>query len=101
MVAKKDNKLVIWPEYFDQTLTRARGRRVPKNLATASPNVETIHKAAKSLGYKSVLERDKKYPRFWWKKEGGRVLVSSKGIAKSRIILNIAKRMKKLSSKKE
>ena len=101
MVAKKDNKLVIWPEYFDQTLTRAGGRRVPKKLATASPNPETIHKAAKSLGYKPVLEHDKKYPRKGWYKDGGRILVSSKGIPKSKIILNIAKRMKKGSDKKE
>ena len=101
MVAKKDNKLVIWPEYFDQSLTRAGGRRVPKNLATASPTVEAVHKAAKSLGYKPELEHDKKYPRIWWKKEAGRVLVNSKGISKSKIILNIAKRMKKLSSKND
>jgi signal recognition particle subunit SRP19 len=101
MVAKKDNKLAIWPEYFDHTLTRTGGRRVPKNLATASPNVESIHKAAKSLGYKPVMEREKKYPRKGWQKDGGRVLVNSKGLPKSKIILNIAKRMKKGSAKKE
>jgi signal recognition particle subunit SRP19 len=99
MVAKKDNKMIIWPEYFDQTLTRTGGRRVPKKLATASPSIEVIQKAAKSLGYKPVLERDKKYPKKWWRKEGGRILINSKGISKTKILMNIAKRMKKLSSK--
>jgi signal recognition particle subunit SRP19 len=101
MAAKENDKLVIWPEYFDQSLTRAGGRRVPKKLATASPSIDTIQKAAKSLGYKPVLERDKKYPRNWWKKEGGRVLITTKGISKTKIIMNIAKRMKKLSNKKD
>lgn len=99
MVSKKDKKLVIWPEYFDSNLTRASGRRVPKKLAFAAPNIDSILKAAKSLGYKPVLERDKRYPRRWWRKECGRILISPKGVAKTKILINIAKRMKKLSIK--
>ena len=98
MVSKKDNKLVVWPEYFDSNLTRAFGRRVPKKLAIPAPNIESILKAAKSLGYKPILEREKRYPRRWWRKDGGRILVNRKGGSKTKILINIAKRMKKLSS---
>ena len=99
MVSKKENKLVIWPEYFNSNLSRAVGRRIPKNLAVPSPQLETILRAAKSLGLKPTLEKDKLYPKRWWHKEGGRILVSPKGLSKSKVLINIAKRMKKIDNK--
>jgi signal recognition particle subunit SRP19 len=101
MVTKKENKLVIWPEYFDSNLTRASGRRIPKKLAFPAPKIESILKAAKSLGYKPVLEREKRYPKRWWRKDAGRILVSPKGVSKTKMLTNIAKRMKKLSTKND
>ena len=99
MVTKKESKLVIWTEYFHSNLTRASGRRIPKKLAVPTPKIEVIAKAAKSLGLKPIIEKDKSYPRRWWYKTPGRILVTRKGLPKSKVLINIAKRMKKLGSK--
>lgn len=76
MPLKKEKFIVIYPEYFMSKNTRAEGRRVSKRLARASITVEDIEKAAKTLGLKPIVEKDKSYPRFWYKKRG-RVLVDS------------------------
>jgi len=76
MPQKKEKFTVIYPEYFMLKNTKAEGRRVPKKLARSSVTVEDIEKAVKSLGMNPVVEKDKSYPRFWYKNRG-RVLVNS------------------------
>ena len=93
LVSKGDNKIVLWPEYFDSTLTKNSGRRVPKKLASTSPTVEDIVKAAKRLKLSPKIERSKSYPSRWWK-QNGRVLVSSSE-PKTKIIRRVALVMKK------
>jgi signal recognition particle subunit SRP19 len=93
LVSKGDNKIVLWPEYFDNSLTKNLGRRVPKKLASSSPTVEDIAKAAKRLKLKPKIERSKSYPSRWWK-PSGRVLVSSSE-PKTKIIRRVALVMKK------
>ena len=65
---------VIWPAYFDATLSRREGRRIPRSLAVEEPTVDEIATAVQQVGYDAVVERDVAYPRRHW--EGsGRVLV--------------------------
>jgi signal recognition particle subunit SRP19 len=97
LVAKGDNKLVIWPEYFDSSLSKSSGRRVSRKLAFSSPNIEEIAKAAKKLKLNPKLERNKTYPGRWWRKSG-RVLVSARD-KKTKIIKRIAVVIKKSKSK--
>lgn len=92
MPADRD-KIVLWPTYFDADCTRRKGRKVPKKMAVKSPNVEDIASAAKSLGLRVEVEKDKSYPTFWWKKEG-RVLIEKKS-SKSKLIREIAEKMSK------
>ena len=47
---RKQNKVFLWPVYFDANKTRMEGRRVPKKLATPSPNLDEIQKAVKRMG---------------------------------------------------
>ena len=54
---------VIWPAYIDSELSRAEGRRVPKDLAVEEPTVEEIAKAVQQIGYDAIVERDKAYSR--------------------------------------
>jgi len=93
LVLKGDNKIVLWPEYFDNSLTKNSGRRVPKKLASTSPTVEDIAKAAKKLKMTPKIERSKSYPSRWWK-QSGRVLVRSSD-PKTKIIRRVALVMKK------
>lgn len=91
MVSRNEDKYVIWPVYFDKSVTRAEGRKVAKKLAIDKPSIENISKAAKSLGFNPVLEKESAYPSKHWKKEG-RILVDKKE-AKSKILVQIARRI--------
>ena len=64
---------VIWPAALDAECTRREGRRVPLSLAVPEPTVDEIAKAVQQVGYDSVIEREKTYPREY--EPRGRVLV--------------------------
>ncbi|UCG68994.1 MAG: signal recognition particle subunit SRP19/SEC65 family protein [Thermoplasmata archaeon] len=89
MPKKKEKFIVLYPEYFTSKYSRSEGRRIPKKMAKSSPTVEDIEKAAKSLGLNPVVEKDKSYPRFWYKKRG-RVLVEKK-MSKTELLKKIGK----------
>ena len=91
MVSRGEDKYVVWPTYFDKSVSRLSGRKVPKKNAVDKPNIESISKAAKSLGLNPVLEKDMSYPSKHWKKEG-RVLVDKKD-SKSKLLRQIANRL--------
>jgi signal recognition particle subunit SRP19 len=93
MVSKEDDKLVLWPEYFDKSLTKNKGRRVPIKLAIKNPTVEEIAKAAKRLKLNPKIESGRAYPGRWWRKSG-RVLVKTKA-HKTKIIRQVAIVIKK------
>ena len=93
LVTKKDNRIILWPEYFDGALPKNRGRRVPKKLAIHSPTLEEIAKAAKRLKLNPKIEKHKAYPRHWWR-HSGRVLVQAK-TRKTKIIRQVAIVIKK------
>jgi signal recognition particle subunit SRP19 len=67
---------VIYPAYLDRELTRSEGRRVPKDLAVAEPELDEIAKSVQQVGYDAVIERDKTYSREPWRTRG-RVLVKN------------------------
>ena len=69
----------IWPAFLDAELSRSEGRRVARDLAVPDPTVEEIAQAVQQVGYDSVVERDKQYPREW--EARGRVLVKDAGDA--------------------
>jgi signal recognition particle subunit SRP19 len=91
--AKDSNKILLWPEYFDKSLPKSSGRRVPLKFATNNPTVEEIARAAKRLKLLPKIELNKAYPSQWWRKTG-RVIVSAK-VRKTKIIRQIAIIMKK------
>jgi signal recognition particle subunit SRP19 len=92
MVSRDEDKYVIWPVYFDKTVSRLGGRKVSKKHAVEKPSIENISKAAKSLGLHTVLEKDAMHPSRHWKKEG-RILVDKKE-SKSKLLVQIANRLK-------
>lgn len=93
MVSKEDNKIVLWPEYFDKSLTKNQGRRVPLKLALNNPTTDEIAKAAKRLKLNPKVESNKAYPGRWWRKSG-RVLVRGR-FQKTKIIRQVAIVIKK------
>tara|TARA_A100001037_G_scaffold240057_2_gene219842 strand:+ start:3742 stop:4035 length:294 start_codon:yes stop_codon:yes gene_type:complete len=81
---------LIYPAYLDSQKTRARGRRVPENLAVESPTVEEIELALKKIGYSSEIEQEKSYSRQPWVMTGRVRVKNSSDSAKNDIIQAVA-----------
>ena len=87
--------IIFWPIYFDAKKTRAEGRRVPKKFAIEKLDKNLLIKAAKQLGYNVQFEGGYKYPKSWWN-ESGRILIDTKGKKKSKVMIELAKEIKKI-----
>ena len=90
--------VIFWPQYFDAKRTRAEGRRVAKKNAIEKVTPNELVKAARQLGYNAQYEKHYKYPRTWWD-DPGRVAIDIKGKKKSKVILELARELKKIHSK--
>ena len=93
---RKQDKIIIWPTYFDSTKTRTDGRRVQKSLAVPSPKISEIKEAADKLGLECELVQDVGYPKTPWLKTG--MLLVKKSAPKDQIIKKIAKHLLKIRS---
>lgn len=89
---RKQNKIVLWPAYFDSTKTRLERRKVPRSLATPSPKLEEIQKAVKMLGLRYETVRDAVHPNAPGQKTG--LLIIPKDGSKTEIIRKVAKKLK-------
>lgn len=87
MIKKKG--YIIWPIYFDASISRSMCRRVPLKLAVKNPSPEQIMAAAKSLGW-SVEVEPGSHPALWWRKTGKLIVKPSEPIGKNKAILRIA-----------
>lgn len=91
--------IIFWPQYLDAKKTRSEGRRVPSKFAIEKVGAKDLLMAAQKLGYNAQLESNYKYPKSWWD-EPGRVAIETKGKKKSKVLLEIAKEIKKQQIKK-
>ncbi len=89
--------LIFWPQYFDLKRSRSDGRRLSKKLAIDKITTKDIAKAARRLGYKAEIEGSFRYPRTWYD-EPGRVLIDTKGKKKSKVLLEVAKEIRKMKA---
>ncbi len=85
--------VIIYPAYFNIHYSRKKGRRVPRNLAFEA-KLDTIVHALNSLNYEFEVEKEKRYPKFWWK-EKGRIIVHTEE-PKNEVIKKIARKVKNL-----
>jgi signal recognition particle subunit SRP19 len=92
MVSKGENKYIVYPIYFEKSVSKFSGRKVSLKNAVEKPSFEDIAKAAKSLGLNPVLEKEVAHPSHPWRKEG-RILVDKKN-SKSKILASISKFLK-------
>ena len=86
---REDDKYIIYPLYFDSSISRKSGRRVPIKLSVEKPSISNISIAAKNLGFQPILEKDCSHPKRSWKNEG-RILIVKED-SKQSMILQIAK----------
>ncbi len=89
MTYDPDVAITLWPEYFDINLTRAQGRRLPKNLCVANPNLDFIAKGAMILDLEYEILEDMSYPKFPRAKHGC-VRVERGNLSKTELLPKIA-----------
>ncbi len=88
---RQQDKVIVWPVYFDSTKTRKSGRRIPKNLAVPSPNILEIKEAAKKLGIDCDFVADLAHSKTPWLKTG--MLLMKKSKSKEETLRNIARQI--------
>jgi len=88
---RKQNKIVLWPAYFDSTKTRLQGRRIPKGLAVTSPRLDELQKAAERCGLQTEVFSDVKHPHAPWQKTG--LIFVPKSASKMQMIRRVAKEL--------
>jgi signal recognition particle subunit SRP19 len=93
---RKQDKIIIWPAYFDSSRSRIDGRRVAKSVSIASPKIAEIKEAAEKLGLSCELVPDVGYPKMPWVKPG--MLLVEKKRPKSQTITMIGKQLLKIRS---
>lgn len=93
---RRQDRVVVWPIYFDSTKTRKYGRRIPKSLAVPSPKISEIAQAAEKSKLKFELVSDAKYPKTPGLNTG--MLFVKKNKAKSSIIKDIGRRLLRIQT---
>jgi len=88
---RKQDRVVLWPVYFDSTKTRSEGRRVSKRLASPTPKLSEVGNAADSLGLEPKLYLDASYPFNPNAKTG--YITTLKRDSKTKIIREIAQKI--------
>jgi signal recognition particle subunit SRP19 len=90
---RKQDKIFLWPVYFDANKTRTDGRRVPKKLAVSAPKLEELQRAAKKLGLQPEVVPDAAHPSSPWRKTG--LLAVPKNEPKNETLKKIAENLSK------
>ena len=93
---RKQDKIILWPAYFDSARSRKEARRVRKNLAVPSPKISEVKDAADSLRLGCELVSDVAFPQVPWLK-CGMILVEKKH-SKQQVLMMIAAQLLKTRS---
>ena len=95
---RQDNRLRIYPEYFDAGLTRAQGRRVSSKQALENPTLGELRISAQKLNYSVEYDKGMAYSRQWDKPKGMLYITTSnpdkKVIPKTQLLRDLSKTVK-------
>jgi|YelNatPaOPRAMG01_1025707.scaffolds.fasta_scaffold01377_22 signal recognition particle subunit SRP19 len=95
---KLPGKAIVWLIYFDASVTRRLGRRVPRKLAIEAPTLEELVEACKRLNLSFQVRESARYPRMWWGRRG--YVIVDKPKSKGRLLEALALELKRLRSEK-
>lgn len=93
---RKKGEYIVWPVYFDASLPRRLGRKVPLNEAIRNPTINDILKACKELELECEVNEEAKYPRAWYLHRGY-VRIKFSG-SKSKLLHILAKKINQIRS---
>ena len=84
--------VVIWLDYFNKTLSKKMGRRVPRDKSIFDPSLKELVDAAKAAGFQPTETNDQvRFPRRPYVRSG--YIVLPKDIPKSKMISTISEKM--------
>ena len=85
---KLKGERILYPCYFDATLDRSSGRRVPTSLAVKGPTLQDLERALRRERLRFRAE-EKPHPAHWPKRDG-RLVVAWEG-SKEELLRRVAK----------
>ncbi len=56
---------ILWLDYFNSSLSREQGRRIPVDRSVKDPNLDELVEATRRLGYNPESEKVKHPKRMW------------------------------------
>lgn len=96
---KDYDHVVVWLDYFNKNLSRAKGRRQPRDRCVFDPTISELADAVKAAGLEIVQTRDDvRFPKKPYVRSG--YVVLPKTAPKGRILGSISKRMASRRAKK-
>jgi signal recognition particle subunit SEC65 len=95
LVGARDGFFILYPQYFDNRISRGEGRRVPMDIAKKAPTSLDVFHAAQKAGFDPELDPEHHHPSFWHQ-HAGRVLIAVDNVdgTKTGLIRVIARHMK-------
>jgi len=84
--------IVIWLDYFNKTLTKDKGRRLPKEKCIFDPSLQELIVATKATGYELKDSNDKvRFPKRPFVRSG--YIVLPKSSSKTTILNKISEKL--------
>jgi len=84
--------VVIWLDYFNKTLPRAKGRRLEKEKCVFDPSLKELTEAAKAAGFEITETEEKvRYPKRPYVRSG--YIVLPKETSKTTILNKISQKL--------
>lgn len=84
--------VVIWLDYFNKTLPRAKGRRLEREKCVFDPSLKELTEAAQSAGFKITETEEKvRYPKRPYVRSG--YIVLPKESSKTNILNKISQKL--------
>lgn len=90
--------VILWLDYFNKNLPRAKGRRVKKEHAIFDPTLSDLVEAAKESGYdpqQDLINDGARYPRRAFVKSGYVALPKKDNVRKNLLLITLAQKMLK------
>ncbi len=88
---------IFWTAYFDSTLSRGEGRRIPSNLGIPEPRLDELEAACRETGRRIVVSKEARYPKVWWKR-GGYVALEKSGV-KGELMEEISRNIRRIRAR--
>ncbi|TFG08056.1 hypothetical protein EU522_00150 [Candidatus Thorarchaeota archaeon] len=98
---KNEDAIIVWPAYLDSNLSRAKGRKIPKNLAAPDVTLSALKEAADGAGFEYETSQEKRFPRKAGGPPGYLVLKNPDGHKKKRLLLMLAKGVRRVIAQRE